>query len=437
MSFTSSNIFFTTLYNSKQYNQRVPFMLMTNFSKTLWLSLLLLSPVIAGAQDWTAWRGPKSDGSVTGFERKTYPETLKLKWKATVGEGHSSPVVWSRKVYTFTRKDDSEVVTCFDLDTGKPIWSDAYAVSYTMHQAAVAHGKGPKATPAIGEGKLFTLGISGIISCYDAVTGRLVWRKDFSSEYKFTSPYFGTAASPLYDNGAVIVQTGGHGKGALRAYDAKTGEMKWQWDKDGPGYSSPIVVELEGVRQIVTQTQENIVGISRATGQLLWRIPFHTEYIENIVTPLLFKNTLILSGVDKDTFAVKPQRRGETWTAEPVWHNDAIEMYMNSPVAVGKFIFGLSHKNKGQYFCLDAATGKTLWTSEGRQGENSAMLTAGQWLFSLNTDAELIVFKATASGLEMIRKYSAASSATWAHPVITSNSVLIKDVSTLAAWSLQ
>ncbi len=343
----------------------------------------------------------------------------------------------SQKVYVFARKDEREVASCFDLDTGKPVWSDAYAVSYTMHPAAITHGKGPKATPAIGEGKLFTVGISGILSCYDAATGRVLWRKDFSSEYKLTSPYYGASASPLYDKGAVIVQTGGHGKGAIRAYDAKTGDMMWQWDGDGPGYASPIAVELEGVRQIVTQTQENIVGISRATGQLLWRIPFITEYVQNIVTPLLYKNTLILSGLNKGTFAVKLVRRGNEWTTEKVWSNDAVPMYMNSPVAVGNFLFGLSHKNKGQYFCLDAETGKTLWTSEGRQGENAAMLAAGGWLFSLNTDAELIVFKAVAGKLEMIRKYEAATSATWAHPVITSTSVLIKDASTIAAWSLE
>ncbi|HEY7543998.1 MAG TPA: PQQ-binding-like beta-propeller repeat protein [Blastocatellia bacterium] len=409
---------------------------MTKFSKTLSLSLLLaFSPLVTGAQE--GWRGPKSDGSIAGLTRASYPETLKLKWKATIGEGHSSPVVWSKKVFTFARKDEREVVSCFDLDTGKQIWSDAYAVSYTAHPAAASHGKGPKATPAIGEGKLFTSGISAILSCYDAATGRVLWRKDFSSEYKLTSPYYGAAASPLYDRGSVIVQTGGHGKGALRAYDAKTGDVKWQWDGDGPGYASPIVVELEGVRQIVTQTQENIVGISRATGQLLWRIPFHSEYAENIVTPLLYKNTLILSGVDRGTFAVKPVRRGETWTIETVWRNDAVPMYMNSPVLVGNFLFGLTHKNKGQYFCLDAQTGKTIWASEGRQGDNAAMLTSDQWLFSLNTDAEFFVFKAVAGKLEMIRKYTAAESATWAHPVITSNTVLIRDASTIAAWSFE
>jgi outer membrane protein assembly factor BamB len=306
-----------------------------------------------------------------------------------------------------------------------------------MNPAAMGHGKGPKSTPVFSNGKLYTLGITGIISCYDAAAGKLVWRKEFSKEFKNTSPYFGTAMSPIVDRGLLIAHVGGHDGGALIAFDAETGNVKWRWNGDGPGYASPIVVELEGTRQVVTQTQQNIVGVSAATGELLWQIPFTTEYVQNIVTPVAYKQTLILSGLDKGTMAIKVVRRGNKWATEQIWQNSQVSMYMNSPVVSGDYLFGLSHKRKGQFFCLDARTGETLWTSEGREGDNAAMLAAGSVLFLLTDDAELTIAKSNAKAFEPLKKYTVAQSPTWAHPVVLGNRILIKDASTLALLSLE
>jgi outer membrane protein assembly factor BamB len=146
---------------------------------------------------------------------------------------------------------------------------------------------------------------------------------------------------------------------------------------------------------------------------------------------------LIFSGLDKGTMAIKVIHREGKWTTEQVWQNPQVSMYMNSPVVNGDYLFGLSHKRKGQFFCLDARTGKTLWTSEGREGENAAMLSAGDVLFLLTNDAELIVAKNDSSRFEPIKRYTIAQSPTWAHPVIVGNRILIKDASTLALWSLE
>jgi outer membrane protein assembly factor BamB len=408
---------------------------MLRLAKTAALVLFWVS--YSMSQDWTGWRGQNRDG-VAGLNAiKSLPAGVKLKWKAEIGEGHSSPVTLGSSVFTFGRKNENEFVACFDIQSGKPVWSDSYPVSYQMHPAAVTHGKGPKATPVIGDGHLYTFGITGILSCYDAASGRLVWRRDFKDQFKYTSPYYGTASSPLLDGGLVIVNIGGHDAGALTALDAATGFVKWKWTGDGPGYASPIAVDFEGVRQIVTQTQQNIVGISAATGQLLWRIPFSTEYAQNIVTPLLFNNTLILSGLDKGTFAIKVFRRGEEWTTETIWQNESVPMYMNSPVVSRGLLYGMSHKNKGQYFCLDAATGKTLWTSQGRQGDNAAMLVCGQWILALNTDAELTAIRASAAQFEAAARYTVATSATWAHPVMIDGGLLVRDSSSIAMWKFE
>ncbi len=283
----------------------------------------------------------------------------------------------------------------------------------------------------------YALGISGILSCYDTATGKLRWRREFSKTTKVTSPLYGTAMSPIVDRGLVIAHVGGNDSGVLTAFDANTGELRWSWSGDGPGYASPIVAEFGGVRQIITQTQKYIVGISAAYGQLLWEIPFETEYVQNIVTPVMYKQTLIFSGLDKGVFAINIAVRGNKWETEQVWLNPEVSMYMNSPVVSGDYLFGLSHKRKGQFFCLDARTGKTLWSSGGREGDNAAIVAAGQFLFLLTDGAEMIVAPSDPKQFEVLKKYSVADSPTWAHPVVVGNRILIKDNSSLALLSVE
>lgn len=390
------------------------------------------------AQDWNQWRGANRDGIVNGFVApKNLPEKLKLKWKIEVGVGHASPVVSGKQVFLHSRQGEQEVVAAFDLNTGKQIWKDSYPVDYKMHPAAIPHGKGPKSTPVIAGGKLYTLGINGVLSGYEVATGKIKWRKEFSKEFKTTSPDFGVAMSPIVDRGLVIAHVGGLDSGALMAFDGETGAVKWQWKGDGPGYASPIIVDLGGKRQVITQSQVNIIGVDEATGELLWKIPFTTEYLQNIVTPILYKDTLIFSGIDKSTFAVRLVKQGDKWTPQTIWENKEVPMYMNSPVLIGDYLYGMSHKKKGQYFCINAKTGVTLWTSEGREGDNAAIVSAGDRLFLLDEGAELTVASVNEKRYEVLKKYTVATSPTWAHPAFVGNQILIKDQNTLALWSFE
>jgi outer membrane protein assembly factor BamB len=187
----------------------------------------------------------------------------------------------------------------------------------------------------------------------------------------------------------------------------------------------------------VTQSQEHCIGIDATTGKLLWKIPFSTAYTQNIVTPAVHEGFLIFSGLDNGIFAVRVVHRDGRWSTEKVWENNRFSMYMSSPVLVGDLLFGLSHQRRGQFFCLDARTGTVHWVSEGRQGDNAAILSAGNVLFLLKNDAELIIAKAGKERFEVVRQYSVAESPTWAHPVVLGNRVLIKDKSTLALWTLE
>lgn len=411
---------------------------MTKHSLLLCCAAVLASNSLVFSQDWPQWRGPNRDGVLTpSSSPKSWPASLKFKWKNTVGAGHSSPIVVNGKVYVFSRQGENETVSCFNLDSGQLIWRKDYPAPYEMNYAAYAHGKGPKSTPVLQRGKLYTFGISGIISCFDAENGALVWRKEFSKQFAKTSPLYGVAMSPLVESNMLIAHVGGSNQGALVALEAQTGHTIWSWQGDGPGHSSPVVVDLAGTRQIVTQSQNYCVGIEAANGQMLWRIPFKTDYDQNIVTPVVYKDMVIFSGLDKATMAVKIIKQATAWSAQQVWSNSEVSMYMNSPVLSGDLLFGLSHQRRGQFFCLDARTGATLWKSEGRQGNNAAIIGAGDVLFLLTTSGELIVARSSAKNFEPVAKYSVADSETWAHPVVLGKQILIKDASTLALWSLE
>ncbi len=379
--------------------------------------------VTASASDWPQWRGPHRDGIAEGFAApQVWPEKLERKWKIEVGEGHSSPVFADGKIYVHTRQGEREVLRCLRPENGQTIWEQTYDEPYTVNPAAERHGKGVKSTPVVQDGRIFTFGINGTLSCFDAATGKPQWRKEFGA------PGFGTAMSPMIDRGLLIAHVGKTSSGALTAFDPKTGVERWSWKGDAPAYASPILVELGGVRQIVTQSRSKIVSVDASTGGLLWSMQYTTAYEQNIVTPVVWHDLLIFSGVNNGVMAVK--------AAKTVWQNKDVSMYMSSPVVVGDSIFGFSHRNKGQFFCLDAATGSTRWTSDGRQGDNAAVVAAGSVLLLLTTEAELIVARNSAKSYEVLRKYTVADSPTWAHPVPVGKGILIKDATTLALWNL-
>jgi outer membrane protein assembly factor BamB len=390
------------------------------------------------AQDWPQWRGPGRDGQALGLTTpKTWPKDLKRAWRTTVGVGHSSPVVAGARVFTFTRVGEDEVVSAFDLATGKAVWERRYAAPYTMNPAAESHGKGPKSTPLVSDGKVFTLGISGILSCLEASTGRMLWQKEFSRQFKTTSPLYGAATSPILEGGLLIVHVGGHDDGALTAFEPATGAVRWSLKGEGPAYASPVVAEIGGVRQLVAETQTRLMGVDPVKGALLWAVPFTTDYDQNAVSPLVIGDLVVYSGVDKPLRAVRPVRKGAAWEATPAWEAGDVALYMSSPIAVGGRLFGFSQRKKGQLFAFDVKTGRVAWTSEGRQGDNAALVALGGSVLALTDAGLLVVFDSAASGYAPLATYTVAQSPTWAHPIPVRGGFLVKDVDSLAFYRLE
>ncbi len=386
----------------------------------------------APAPSWSQWRGPARDGVASSFTVPTaWPAQLTRRWQVPVGLGHASPVVSGNRVVVHTRQGTRELVSAFDLQSGKPLWQDGVEAPYTMNSAATGHGPGPKSTPAIAGGRVFTLGISGIFSAHDLATGKLLWRKNAPP----APPEFGTAASPLVDGSTVIAFLGGAGAGALTALDAATGTVKWRWTGDGPGYASPILATLVGTRQVITQSQSKLVGVDAASGQLLWELAIKTPYEQNSVTPMVMGDLVLYAGLENPTVALRITKTGAKWTTAAAWRNQEVAMYMSSPAVSGTAIYGLSTKNRGQFFALDATSGKTLWLTRGREAENAAIVRAGEFLLMTTTNSELVVARANPARFEEVKRYPVADSAMWAHPAFTERTIIVKDLDKLIAWT--
>jgi outer membrane protein assembly factor BamB len=390
-------------------------------------------PAAAGT-DWPQWRGPNRDGSVLAALPAQWPEALTKRWETSVGTGHASPVVSGNRVVVIARQDDQEIVRALDVASGKEIWRAAYPAPYTINSAAWAHGAGPKSTPAIGGGRVFTLGIGGVLSAFDLASGKLIWRVPAP----VVLPLYGTATSPLIDlsdGTSVIAHVGGDANGALTSFDAATGKPRWQWKGDGPGYGSPIIATFGGVRQVIVQTQRLLVGLNASTGTLLWQLPFTDDFAQNAFTPIVFEDLLINAGVDAPLTAIRPKLDRGKWIAETVWTNPQTPMFMSSPVVIGGTIYGLTQRSRGQFVAIDAATGKTRWSTQGREGENASMLGSPSWLLASTTDGNLVVARANPQKYDEVRRYQIAQSALWAHPAITGRSIIVKDADKVTCWS--
>jgi len=399
--------------------------------------LLFAATTAANAQEWTQWRGPARDGVVLSkYAPATWPGSLKQTWRVEIGEGYSSPVVANGKAFIHGRKDPEEIVASINLADGKVLWQQKYQAEFKKNQYAVAMAKGPNATPLIVDNRLFTLGVTGILSAWDTATGKQLWTRDFSKSIDTTKLFCGTAASPLMVNNRLVVQIGSdiHG-GQVLALNPATGATEWEWRGLGPGYASPVLVEVAGTKQIVTLTEGSIIGIDGKTGKELWSVPFPDEWHENIVTPLWTGAQLIISGTRQGTHAYTLAQTGGKWQATEIWKNPEIAMYMSSPVFGDGLIYGHSSKRKGQFFAIDAKTGAVRWITDGREGEHASVLLTPAHVVFLTNGANLVVAKRGTPAFALERRYEVAQASTFANPVILGTNILVRDATGLILLS--
>lgn len=319
--------------------------------------------------------------------------------------------------------------------SGKLIWTKAYRAAGRVHPAGAAHGIGPKSTPCVQDGRLYTLGIGSILSCFDSATGQLNWRQNYDGQFPRSAPSCGTSMSPLISDGLCIVHVGVDRQGALIAYDMKTGSERWRYDDDGPGYGSPIVTTLRERRQLITPVSKFIAGFSIQTGERLWRIPFPTKSTQNILTPVTDDHGIVVGGIAQTTAKLVPSENTEK-PFERAWENRVMTMHMSSPIRVGNRIIGNSTRDRGILFCLDARTGKLIWRSDEGMSRHVTLTRLGNQVAALTEHGRLIVFRGDREKFKSLASYQVSDKSTWAYPLFLGKRVLIKDNTSLTAWSL-
>lgn len=406
---------------------------MRNMNRTITAvaGLLAISASCALAQDWPQWRGPNRDAKASGFTApQTWPKELTQKWKVSVGLGDATPALVGNKLYVFARQDADEVIRCLDAANGKELWQEKYAAQAASGPAA--QHSGPRSSPAVADGKVVTIGVGGVLSCVDAASGKMLWRKD---DFSGAWPKFFTASSPIVTGGLCIAQLGSESNGGIVDYDLATGDQKWKWTGDGTAYASPDLLTVEGTKMVVTLTAKKIVGLGVADGKLLWEAPFPVQGMNyNAATPIVEGQTVIFAGAGRGTKAVKIEKTADGFAAKELWSNPDNGVQFNSPVLKGGQIYGLSQKSV--IFCLDAKDGKTLWTAEvGGRGFGS-IVDAGSVLLALTPKGELLVFEPSDKEYKKLALYKVADSETYAYPVPAGKGVFVKEKDSLSLWNI-
>jgi outer membrane protein assembly factor BamB len=383
------------------------------------------------AQNWPQWRGPNRDDKVTGFAApQKWPEKLNQKWKVPVGQGDSTPALIDQQLYVFTRQGNKEMLLCLNATDGAEAWRYEYETAAVSGPSS--RHPGPRSSPAAANGKVVTLGAAGILSCVDTATHKQVWQKD---PFPGTVPQYFTGMSPIIVDGLVVAHLGGRGNGTIFAYDLATGDEKWKCPGDGPAYASPVLVTVDGIKQVVTLTEKSVVGVAMADGKLLWQLPFAVQGMSyNAATPIVDGQTVIYTGQGRGAKAVKIEKKADGWAATEIWNYADLAPQFNTPVLKDGLLFGLSER--GALYCVDTKSNKTAWTDSTNRGNFGSILDAGSCLMVLPQNGELTVYKADGKEYSEIAKYKVAETQTYAHPVISGNRIFVKDQESLTLWTL-
>ncbi|HEX4131579.1 MAG TPA: PQQ-binding-like beta-propeller repeat protein [Pirellulales bacterium] len=420
----------------------------------LFLIIIVARTVRAEEQsdEWPCWRGLSGQGVALATKLPDpWPETCPPpRWEAKIGIGWSSPVVAAGRLVVSDRQGDRERVLAFDAENGRELWVREHPIDFETHAVGRRHGNGPKATAVLDAERVYCLGIAGWLECLDARDGHTIWQVSLPAEFGThqplpgdravveadedvlvpighgqgaTVPLFGYTGSPRLEGDRLICSVGGERGATIIAFDKRTGKPVWQALHEHVSYSSPVVAEIDGMRQIVVMTGPHVVGLDPADGRLLWSHPFQLIYDESISTPVIANDVVVVGGTGKPLTALRIERSGNEWSCRLAWENFDLTSYLSSMVVRDRLVYGMS--DGGEFCCVDLRDGSTVW-SGGSHGYYSTPVLAGERILALNERGWLLVLTAQRSGYRELGRSRLAEVATWTSPAVVGSRLYLR-----------
>ena len=387
-------------------------------------------PVVSHRRaEWPGFRGPDRDDVVHGVQIATdWSQSPPVQmWRRPIGPGWSSFAVNGNLLYTQEQRGGDEIVSCYKVSTGQPVWAHRDAARFWESNA----GAGPRGTPTLSNGRVYTLGATGIVNALDGATGAVIWSRNAASDTKVKIPMWGISSSPLVVDDVVIVAAGGK----LAGYDVATGNLRWSGGGGGFSYSSPHLVTLDGVPQVLFISGPGTVAVEAKTGKVLWQ---HAWAGGSIVQPAMTADGDLLvntmggnGGLGLRRLAVANKSGG--WTVEERWTSTGLKPYFNDFVVHKGYAFGFDGSILS---CIDLQDGQRKWKG-GRFGNGQLLLLADQdLLLVLSEEGELALVKATPDQFTEVARFPAIEGKTWNHPVLVGDHLLVRNDQEMAAFRL-
>jgi outer membrane protein assembly factor BamB len=390
--------------------------------------------VLAGyASDWPQFLGPARNGTYSAPSSEFSLKSARMLWKKDIGAGFSSPVLAGGKLILFHRIGNDEVVECLDAATGNRIWRFAYATAY---RDDFGFDEGPRGTPAVSEGRVYTFGAEGVLHALDLGTGKRLWRVDTHPKFGVKKGFFGAAASPLVEGNAVYVNVGGPNGAGLVAFDVRDGKVLWTATNDDAGYSSPIAATIDGVRSILCFTRAGLVAADPASGKIRFQFPWRsrTNASVNAAVPIVSGNLVFLSA-SYGTGAVLLRVSGNQ--IEKIWSSDeSLSSHYASSVQKDEYIYGFHGRQEfGQNLrCIELKTGNVRWSVDGFGAGTVTLM--GDRLLIVREDGEAVLARATPQSFEPQTKAKLLSGVVRSYPAVAEGRLYLRNQATLAAYSL-
>ena len=383
------------------------------------------TPTANAQAEWPGFRGPRRDGIVRGVRIKTDWSTSPPAqiWRCPVGPAWSSFAVSGDLVYTQEQRGEDEIVSCYKASTGQPVWSHRDKARFFESNA----GAGPRGTPTLSNGRIYTLGATGIVNALDASNGKVLWTRNAGSETNTKVPFWGFSGSPLVIGDVVIVAVSGQ----LVAYDAASGNRRWLGPSVGGSYSSPHLASIDGVAQVLLMSDAGVTSIGPADGKQMWD---HQWSSNSIVQPAVSADgEVLITSQENGTRSIAVARGPGGWTVKERWTSNGLKPYFNDFVIHKGHAYGFDGRILS---CIDLKDGQRKWKG-GRYGNGQLVLLPDQnLLLVLSEEGELALVGATPDQFTELAKIQAIQGKTWNHPVLVGNVLLVRNAEEMAAFRL-